>query len=442
MPTTIRRMLRAFHKDDRFPPLKTVAVQTSAESRAFKAAALAYFQDRRDTFARRLFRSPFSGVRGEVSAAICTIAEPKESTLEAIASGRLALSPDERDRVLAFAKALREASGVDDFLRRLPPLEQSEPAPDPSELYFREPAAREIGSAMRSRHAHFSASSLNTYVECGRKWFYRYLCAAVEDKGSSASFYGTAFHAALEELHKEFPHPCDVAVAMLRSKLQGFVHRAFDIYASGFETRIELELQRRRAIRTANRYVEWLAAQAAKAPFTVVGCELPAQLTIEGYDFIGYIDRLDRDDGTGNVTVIDYKTGAIAQSADEYREKVRQFKEFQLPFYYWARTAEGDRVTRLALVPLKDALLEVDPVSLEVVPVATESGKRSGGTTGLISITDLERARTRMIEICRELTDGTLEHFPVTEDPSACRYCAYANACNGRPWPAQELFGR
>lgn len=434
--------MRAFHKDERFPLLKTAAVLNSAESRAFDAAARAYFLERRDADARRLFRSPFSGVRSEVSAAICTIAAPKESTLEAIASGRLALSPEDRESVLAFGSALREASGADDFRRRLPAVAYPAPQSAATKLRFREPVAREPGSALRSRNPHFSASSLNTYVECARKWFYRYLCAAIEDKGSSASFYGTAFHAALEELHTEFPHPSEVSVQTLRGKLQGFLHRAFDIYASGFETRIELELQRRRAIRTANRYVEWLSAQAARAPFTVIGCELPAQLSIEGYDFIGYIDRLDRDDTTANVTVIDYKTGAIAQTADEYREKVRQFKEFQLPFYYWARTAQGDRVTRLALVPLKDALLEVAPVSLEVVPVATESGKRGGGATGLISITDLERARTRMIEICRELTGGTLEYFAVTDDPTACRYCAYANACNDRPWPAEERFGR
>lgn len=436
-------MLRAFHKDERFPLRKTGAVHTSAESRAFDAAARAYFLDRRDSDARRLFRSPLSGVRTEVSAAICTIADPKESTLEAIASGRLALAPADRQSVLTFGSALRDASGLEDFMRRLP-ARQTHPQPPSvlTGLHFREPATREPGSAIRSRNGHFSASSLNMYVECNRKWFYRYLCTAVEDRGSSASFYGTAFHAALEELHKEFPHPGDASLQTLRSKLQGFVHRAFDNFANRFETRIELELQRRRAIRTANKYVEWLATQAARAPFTVIGCELDAKLWMEGFEFVGFIDRLDRDDATGNVTVIDYKTGAIAQTADEYREKVRQFKEFQLPFYYWARSAEGDRVTRLALVPLKDALLEVAPVSLEVVPVWTESGKRGSGPNGLISVTDLERARTRMIEICRELSDGKLEHFGVTDDPSACRYCAYADACNQRPWPAEERFGR
>ncbi len=413
--------------------------------RAFNAAALKYFADRRDVDARRLFRSPLSGVRTEVSAAILLLAAPRQTTTDAIASGRLALPPHDRDAALAFMSALKDSSGAQDFLRRFNAVGNSTlPAPREldAELHFREPAIPETFAPLHPRIAHFSASSLGAYVECKRKWYYRYMCAAVEDKGSSASFYGTAFHAALEELHKEYPHPGEASVQTLRMKLEGHLNRAFDIHASDFDTPVELELQRRRALRTARRYVEWLAAQAARAPFTVIGCELSARLNLDGYDFIGYIDRLDRDDATGNVTVIDYKTGAIAQTADEYREKVRQFKEFQLPFYYWVRTAEGDRVSQLALVPLKDALLEVAPVSLEVVPVAAPSAKRSHSTTGTIAIADLERARTRMIEICRELTGGEITHFEVTADPAACRYCPYANACNDRPAPAEERFGR
>lgn len=421
------------------------ALASPVEWRAFNAAAQHYFSKRHDVHARRLLRSPFSGVRTEVSAAILLLASPEHGVIEAIAAGRLALPAEDRDRALAFMTALKESGDPQTFLQRLRIAPADAPSDGAAESHgfpLRDPEVPEPGTSLRARTSHFSASSHGTYVECNRKWYYRYLCSAVEDKGSSASFYGTAFHAALEELHKEFARPGEVAAQTLRMKLEGHLNRAFDIYGKFFDTPIELELQRRRALRTARKYVAWLSEQAVRAPFTVIGCELPAQLTLEGYDFIGYIDRLDRDDRTGNVTVIDYKTGAIAQSADEYREKVRSFKEFQLPFYYWVRTAEGDRVTSLALVPLKDALLDVAPVSLEVVPVAAPQGKRAGGTAGLISILDLERARTRMIEICRELTGADISHFAVTDDPSACRYCAYVNACNERPPAAEERFGR
>jgi hypothetical protein len=169
---------------------------------------------------------------------------------------------------------------------------------------------------------------------------------------------------------------------------------------------------------------------------------VPANLDLEGQAFIGFIDRLDRDERSGGIGVVDYKTGSIATSAAEYREKIRQFRDFQLPFYYWARTAEGDRVSRLALLPLKDALLDVRPIVLEVVLGPVTQPRRNDAPAGTIAVADLERARGRMIELSAELASGSVERFAVATDPSACAYCAYAAACSGKPAPAEEKFGR
>ncbi|MGH7738394.1 MAG: RecB family exonuclease [Candidatus Tyrphobacter sp.] len=304
-----------------------------------------------------------------------------------------------------------------------------------------EPVEREPAGAVRARHPHFSASALNAYSECERKWYYRYVCAAVEDPGSSASAYGSAFHLALERLHEKYvrPRPDDEA-AMLHD-VQRQIETAFAEYREGFPTAIEFELALRRALRTARRYVQWVAAESQRAPFTVVGRELAVKLEADGFSFVGYIDRLDRDERSGAVTIVDYKTGTIATSAAEYLECVRTYDDFQLPFYYWARTAAGDRVCRIALLPLKSALVDVKPVSLEVVPVPAGSAKRDA-LTGTIGIAELERARKRMLDICRELTSSDPRSFPATSDPSACVYCAYVNACVRRPPPEGERFSR
>ncbi len=304
-------------------------------------------------------------------------------------------------------------------------------------------AARERESArvVRRRRAHFSASSLGTFAQCERRWYYRYVCAAVEDRGSSASFYGTAFHWALERFHEEFPRVDTAPPDALQRKLDGYLATAFERFRSGFETTVEYELQRRRAKRTGRRYLAWLLERARTQPFAVIGTETTVELDLAGYTFIGYIDRLDRDDATGAVTLIDYKTGSIAQSAEEYRENVARFIDFQLPFYYWARTAVGDRVTRLALVPLKDAARDVRPIELEVVPVATPRsyGDAPGGTIG---IDELERARAKMIELAAHLAEGPIERFPPTDDPEACGYCAYQISCRERPLQREDRFGR
>jgi RecB family exonuclease len=325
--------------------------------------------------------------------------------------------------------------------RRVPAPTTGGPLPPPQALRACRP---ETPRTVKRRRGHFSASSLGTFAECERRWYFRYVCAAVEDRGSSASFYGTAFHWALERFHEEFPRVESVPLELLERKLDSYLASSFERFRSGFETTVEYELQRRRAKRTGRRYVAWLVERARAHPFAVIGTETAVELELDGYTFIGYIDRLDRDDATGAVTVVDYKTGSIAESASAYRAKIASFVDFQLPFYYWARTAAGDRVTRLSLVPLKESARDVRPVELEVVPIAARASNNrfDESPTGTIGIDELERARAKMIELAAALADGPLETFPVTADPEACRYCAYTAACRDRPLPREDRFGR
>lgn len=412
----------------------------------------------------RPIRLRCSGVAHEVGAAYATLAARGEPLLDAIDRGRLALPTADRDAVLHFARRARRlyeqaASLEDEPLRaRIREAfgldERSEPhvardgegdgATGPTALA--EPVEPQAPSGVPSRTRHFSASALNAYAECARKWFYRYACAAIEDKGSAASAYGTAFHLALEDFHGEFPRPRAREEAAMRQRVREYVTWAFERNRDGFATRVEFELQRRRAQRTAQRYVDWLIAQERTAPFDVIGREVPANLELNGHAFVGFIDRLDRDERSGGIGVVDYKTGSIATSAAEYREKVRRFADFQLPFYYWARTAQGDRVTKLALIPLKDALLDVRPIVLEVVTVAAAAPyngrRRDEAPSGTIPVADLERARVRMIELCDEIASGKLARFAVATDPSACTFCAYALACAHKPPPEPERFAR
>jgi RecB family exonuclease len=344
------------------------------------------------------------------------------------------------DAARILAPAWEAGDAIDEFEAELAGCTQR-PLAFPA---FPAPAVTpEAQAPVTSRRATFSASSLNAFAECERKWFYRYVCAAVEDRGSSASFYGIAFHAALEEFHGKYARFDGGDPVTLGSFLDYCIVASFDRHRTRFDAPVEFELQKRRARRTAKRYLTWLLERARKAPFEVIGCETTTDVKLGGFAFIGFIDRIDRDDATGAVTVVDYKTGAIAKSAGEYLADVLDFSEFQLPFYYWARTAAGDNVTRLSLVPLKDALLDVEPIELTVVAQRPpQNGRAKNGTTASIAVADLERARDRMIAIAETLATPTIAHYAVTNDPGACRYCAYKDACRERPAVAEERFGR
>lgn len=413
-------------------------------ARAFADDLHAWQRTGNDAVLARALRSPCSGVPHDTAAAYATAATRIGSLLDAIARSRIAVPVEEREALLRFSERVRSITDDTDIaaLFELKLRDDGTNEDDDAAFDLAQAQTPDPTGPVRARQTHFSASALNAYAECARKWYYRYACAAVEDPGSSASTYGTAFHAALEDFHGEFPQPTVALEREMRQKIEGYVNWAFERYRNDFDTAVEVELHKRRAQRTAQRYVDWLIAESKRAPFTVIGREIAAQLDLDGFAFVGYIDRIDRDDRTGSVAIIDYKTGSIATSAGEYRDKVRKFRDFQLPFYYWARSAEGDRVARLALIPLKDALLDVAPVSLEVVPIAGTESKRNEAPAGTITVGELELARAKMIEICRDLTSGAVERFPVTNDPSACTYCAYAYACADRPHDERERFGR
>jgi RecB family exonuclease len=380
----------------------------------------------------RAYRLPDAGATDVVDALAGILG------LDPVTHAALARIALDFDRARLLAPAWEAVDIIDEFEAELagvvaPAAVATIPAPAPA-------LAPEAAAPFETRRRTFSASSLNTYAECARKWYFRYVCAAVEDRGSSASFYGTAFHAALEEFHGTHTRFDHAAAPALESFLDYCIVVAFDRHRTRFDAAVEFELQKRRARRTGKRYVAWLIERARRAPFEVIGCETETDVELDGMPFIGFIDRLDRDDATGEVTVVDYKTGSIASSGSEYLTDVLDFREFQLPFYYWARTAAGDRVTRLALVPLKDALLDVEPIELLVAPRRPRTTSR--GTSATIGVDDLERARERMVEIARTLSSPVTAHFPATDDPDACRYCAYRASCRERPVVAEERFGR
>lgn len=417
----------------------------SSQVRAFVDDVVSWHRTGAEDFLLRSIRSPYSGVPHDAGAAYATLAARAGPILEAIDSGRLALPAHERDELLRFTRRARRIRGLapdmdaealeraiaETFELSQRPLgttrSQAETGERSPEFDLAEPLPPEGEAGVAPWQRHFSASALNTYAECARKWFYRYTCAAVEDRGSAAAAYGTAFHLALEDFHGDFPRPSDAEEAAMRRRVRECITWAFERNRDGFATRVEFELQVRRAQRTAQRYVDWLLAQAKAGPFEVLGREVAAELDLEGRHFIGYIDRLDRDDRSGGIGVVDYKTGSIAMSPAEYVEKVRRFEDFQLPFYYWARTAAGDRVTRLVLIPLRDALLDVRPIVIEV------------GTT--IAIDELVRSKRRMIELSTTLSSGRVLSFAPAEDPSPCTYCNYALACRSKPPAEGRRFG-
>ena len=287
---------------------------------------------------------------------------------------------------------------------------------------------------------YFSASQLNTYAGCPRQYFFRYLCDAVEDDGTYFTLYGTLVHRALERFHEEYGRPHEGDPTTMEQRLVTLVDDVFRAAAQEFTWAVQAELGRLKARRVARRYVQWLVERARREPFEVVAIEGRQVLDLDGFAFVGYIDRLDRSLESGEVTIVDYKTGSIPESAHAYREKINAGRDFQLPFYYWARRAQGDRVASLALIQLKDPRLPVEPLE---VRIAQQAPRRPDfrSKIGVVTANELEQSRRAMVDICTRISRTGIEHYDVGDDPP-CQYCVYARACRERPAPASAEFAR
>ncbi|HLW38242.1 MAG TPA: PD-(D/E)XK nuclease family protein, partial [Candidatus Eremiobacteraceae bacterium] len=240
-------------------------------------------------------------------------------------------------------------------LRSLPPARWTRPVP-------------EVPSPVVASGMTFSASRLNAFVKCSRRWFYEYLCAAIEEPASMQAAYGRVLHAALEALHRDIRRPHEHSAGEMLQRLVRELDVAFGRSRGDFSSQLEYEVCRQRARRVAEQYVRWLEQESKRAPLEIVDVELSHRFSRGGHQFVGYIDRIDRPAQGGPITIFDYKTGRIDDDPHAYLEKVRRGDEAQLALYFAMRSGSGDDVARIALVSLRDPRDEVWILALDIVP--------------------------------------------------------------------------
>lgn len=303
----------------------------------------------------------------------------------------------------------------------------------------------EAGSEVVAPRMTFSASRLNMFVKCPRRFFFEYLCDAVEERSTSNAVYGKVFHAALEALHREVRVPSAWQRGEVLDKLCAQLDAAFGLAHREFESELEYAVLRLRARQVARHYVQWLFEEAADAPLEISEVEERHDVLLGEHRFVGYIDRVDRPQRGGPVTILDYKTGRIPDDPEEYLRQVRAGDEAQLAIYYAMRRARGDEVARVALVSIRDAR---DRTWVLALDVADEAGRpvaprrdRAGVLRATCSLADLEASLAVLARRCDEITTAGFEHFSVGDDPP-CSYCAYAASCRERPADEERIFAR
>lgn len=278
----------------------------------------------------------------------------------------------------------------------------------------------------------FSATSLNTYIDCPLKFYYQYVKhleepdEVVEDL--DAGLFGSIYHAAMEEIYRPLVGKILSREDILnlrkeRERISALVDSAFLSKAKIEETTGRNIILKQLIIR----YIEQtLKVDSEQAPFRVLGTEQKANCRIdlgEGRlaSLYGVIDRLDtRMDGI--VRVVDYKSGKVegrdncgdVEKLFDWTLDKRPSIAFQLYFYAllmkYGKDVEPGGIYSQCIYSLRSIFTAVPEAKL-------------------IDPEKLVLFEEMLSALIREIYDPSIPFTSRKENAKSCEYCNFRKLC-------------
>ena len=287
----------------------------------------------------------------------------------------------------------------------------------------------------------FSASAINVYLRCPRKFYFTYLLH-LSQATAVATTFGTVLHRVLERLHTwagTQPIRPVYEQALVQAELE--FANCWQEAARGFEFPAVEKAQRVRARRMLERYVraEFQRMDVPVRTLSEIAFEQGFQLG--AFPMAGRIDRVD-EFANGSQTIIDYKTG---DEDDGPNALIKRFlnltqkpnwkaSDYQLPLYYFYWLEKyGQPPQALAHYQLRHpkgprlTLIEVKPG----LPTDEELTK---STRKYIYSGEMAQVKSQLLGLLEKMNWGN-DDFPA--QPAVyrdCGMCAFNFACDG---PAQ-----
>ncbi len=278
----------------------------------------------------------------------------------------------------------------------------------------------------------FSASSLNTYLDCRLKFYYSHVLRVSEaddvTEGLDASLFGKVFHRSMENIYKPYEKE-----KITKETIDGFswehigkmIDEAFE-----HEAKIKEVTGRNLIVKDLIiKYIEEvLKTDRDKAPFTFLSAErdISFKLPIEGRGTVtikGVIDRMDLLQG-GKTQIIDYKTGTVGDKAKvgnveamfSHSDDVSERPSITFQMYLYNLLALGGEVSDKCgnYVNTIYSLREI----FDGHPVEQIYSKES-----------LMEFKDRLCGLIEEILDQSVPFSP-NEKNGKCRLCNYKTLCN------------
>ena len=237
-----------------------------------------------------------------------------------------------------------------------------------------------------------SASQLDTYEDCARRWFYdSYL--RLSDRSTVWAGFGTLVHDILED----FLRPGTVHPFTFEYLLELAERKWSDDVATWAP-------QREQARRELDQVLEkWWEIEGANFDRSqVVAVEHAFEVPVGGHVIRGRIDRVDHDPSRNGIAIVDYKTSKSPIT------DIEAVDDLQLAVYHLAASRD---VGLTAVGP---------PVRLELLYLRSGKSRQQAITAEHEASTE-----ARILATAQSMLDEHIDPNPAAE----CRYCDYHRLC-------------
>jgi RecB family exonuclease len=269
----------------------------------------------------------------------------------------------------------------------------------------------------------FSASKLQTYINCPTQFYFRYIAhlKATEDVADEIDekTFGTLLHECMRELYGDIKILDQKTIEELRKKVSSTVATVF---AELVPQKASLLFGKNLLLKkTAEELIyKLLDADAKDAPLELLFLERKAHATFslgngKSVNLYGIIDRAEK--VNGHVRITDYKTGRVNgivyKNIEELFSSTDKKELFQLMFYGLLSSSFHSKPVAAGIYILRDMSEGIRYLNGDNTPVSQEK---------------MDAFRARLTELINEITDEKTP-FIQTEDKERCRYCEFADIC-------------
>jgi len=235
----------------------------------------------------------------------------------------------------------------------------------------------------------WSASRLRTYLECKRKYYYRYI-QGIKAKKEEELNEGSFLHLLLDHLYREKDHYVSV------DRMQKRIDLLLDQLLPQEDAKIAYQ-----KLLWKEKLKGFLQTELShfEEGWRVVAREYEAQGEIGGLRFKGRIDRIDQDDTA--TLVLDYKSGSIKEANKS--KNLETLNDFQMSIYDHLLAGRYQNITL--------AFMEIfENGRLEEITQLVEKNRLLGE-----HIVELKQTKSFIAGKCEEL--------------QKCKYCEFALMC-------------